>query len=206
MRLKFWTRKKPKSKTEKQLEEINPELTTVVDKETKTEIARLHSPKDSVDKKIFTSKNLVMVTTETDLFLTPCEVKDDHRIRYKQNRKWKEVKILQPPHILTLPLRSILPSFLNRRLSGKFARYRVYTAQAEGEVTHDPHRDEIDPELKKKFEAVLKLEGQMAKADFAKQITAGMARAKKWEEYIPWLVVGAIVMMFLFAFQIAPNM
>jgi len=206
MRLKFWKRNKPKSKTEKNLEDINPELTILADKSTSTMSKHLHAPSKTVDKKIFTSKNLVMVTTEADLFLTPCVVKDDHRIKYKQNRKWREVKILKPPHILTIPLRSILPSFLNRRLSGKWARYRVYTVQAEGEVTHDPHRDEIDPELKKKFEAVLKLEGVMAKADFAKQITTGMNRQKKWEEFIPWLVVGAIVMMFLFAFQIAPNL
>ena len=210
MNLKFWQwrrkKQKPKPKTEKKLESISPVITKEVDKHTSETVTRLHPPNESVDKKIFTSRNLVMISTEADLFFSPCEVLDDHRIRYKKNRKWKEVKIMQPPHTMTLPLRDILPSFLNRRLSGKFARYRVYTVQAEGEITHDPHRVEIDPELLKRFEKLLQLEGEMAKAEFAKQINSGMQRRKKWEDYIPWLVMGGTTVFMIFAFQIAPNL
>jgi len=35
--------------------------------------------------KLFPSKNAVLTTTETDLFLKPCKVHDDHQIEFKGN-------------------------------------------------------------------------------------------------------------------------
>ena len=147
----------------------------------------------------------VLITSPSDLYLDKCTVLSDHQIQFKLNREKKQVKMLRSPHVLMIPVRKFLP-LLARRFAPSYIRINTYTVQFDGEVTHDPHIDELDPDLKTKFEKVLELEGTIAKVNWAKRIMTGMRDKKTWEDFIPYIVIGVIVFLFLFAFQIQPNM
>ena len=85
-------------------------------------------------------------------------------------------------------------------------RFRAYTVRKEGEVTHNPHDDNYDLEDKMRFEKLLYLEGKFAAAEAGANVYEGMKGPKKWEDYIPIIAIVIIVIAFLFAFQIGPNM
>ena len=166
------------------------------------------------------AQDVVLETTEVDIELRPTKVEEDHHITYKGRSGDKKSRI--NPHLsakqLVIPYKELFPKdrggnrldkikdwFAKRRLP-KTLLFRVYTIQAEGEMTHDPHADKLDPEMKMKLEKLLQLEGKFAEVEAGKYLYEGMEKKKKWEDYIPYIVIGVIVFMFLFAFQIQPNM
>lgn len=155
------------------------------------------------------AKNTVLVTDETNARLMPCRVQDDHKLKFELRaggkKEDKEVGILRSPHVLEIPS-SIIPSWIARRILPKTIRFRMYTVQKEGEITHDPHIDELDEELKRRFEMVLMLEKQAVKTGFAKGLMAGLKDKLSLMDYIPYIIIALIVMFFLFAYQIAPYM
>ena len=183
MNLKFWTWKRKKKKE------------------------KLHLDQEKLE--LYPAKNMSLITTESDLDLKICKVTNDHFIKISGEKKRKR-RIMRKPHILTIPLWAILPGYkfkliLARMLLPRFLRFRVYTIRQEGEITHDPHDDNYDQEDKMKLEAMLKLEGQFAAANAGGNVYEGMKGKLKWHDYIPWIIMGIIVIAFLFAFQIAPN-
>ena len=190
----------------------------------------IDSPEDNTDYKLYPVKNLVLTTTETELELKVCKVRSDHFLSYKdskvhQGRKRKP-RIMMKPHVMTIPLWEILPNKPLKLLIGKlilprFLRFRTYTVRREGEITHDvhgtpfeekkvpnthdPNKDGYKLEDKMTFEKMLDLEGKFAETEAGAHIYEGMKGPKKWQDYIPYIVLMVIVIAFLFAFQIAPN-
>jgi len=158
------------------------------------------------DKELKSTKNVLLKTTETELVLTPCRVNDDHTLAYEKAKKLKTIKIMpgRKAHTLVIPLHALLPSRMARLFAPRTIRFRTFTAQEEGEITHDPNVTHFDPELEMRLESVLKLAATASKADVAANVMAGMKGKKHWSEYIPYIVIGVIVFLFLFAFQIAP--
>ena len=159
---------------------------------------------------LYPSKNLALVTTEADISLVPCKVNDEHQIKFKVDKRKKNVRIMRQPHILHVPLWALLPGYkwkllLGRLLFPRYLRFLAYTVRREGEATHDPHDDNYDTEDKMRLEKMLKLEGKFAEAEAGANVFEGMKGPKKWQEYIPFIVIAFIVFMFLVAFQIAPN-
>ena len=160
--------------------------------------------------KLYPSKDMALITTEADLKLEACKVTDDHFIKCKKSKK-KKRRIMMKPQVLTIPVWDILPGwtfklFLARLLFPRYLRFRTYTVRKEGEVTHDPHDDNYDQEDKMKFEKMLYLEGKFAAANAGAEVYEGMKGKKAWYDYIPFITICIIVIAFLFAFQIAPNM
>lgn len=195
----------------------------------KKKIEESSKPEDTEVYEIYPSKNCVLTTTEVELELKPCKVHSDHFISYRDKKVHKENKrkprIMMKPHILTIPLWEILPGlplkiWLAKLLLPRFLRFRVYTVRREGELTHDidmhrdkekhethdPNTDNYKIEDKMKLEAMLKLEGKFAEANAGAEIYEGMKGKPKWFEYIPYIVIAVICFLFLFSFQIAPNM
>ena len=152
----------------------------------------------------------VLITSPSDLYLDKCTVLDDHMIKYNLNKKKKTIDMLRPPHLLTLNVRQFMPSKFSKLLlmfaGVKYIKILTYTCQFDGEVTHDPHLDNLDEEMKLRHESLLGIKGKTSKADIVGSILAGMKKKKKWEDFIPYIVIGVIVFLFLFAFQIQPNM
>lgn len=159
------------------------------------------------DKELRSTKNVLLKTTETEIVLTPCKVNDNHTLAYEKGKKnLKTIKIMpgRNAHTLIIPLHSLLPSRMARLFAPRTIRFRTYTAQSEGEITHDPDNTHFDPELKLKLELVLKLAAVASKANIADNLMAGMKGKKGWMDYIPIIAIVLIVFLFLFAFQIAP--
>jgi len=159
--------------------------------------------------KFYPAKDMALVTTESDLKLSPCKISNDHFMTVKGSKK-RQRRIMMNPQILTIPVWDILPGWkfkliLARLLFPRYLRFRTYTIRNEGEVTHDPHDDNFDQADKMKFEKMLFLEGKFAAANAGAKVYEGMKGDKKWYDYIPFIVICIIVIAFLFAFQIAPN-
>lgn len=157
------------------------------------------------------AKNGALITSPSDLYLQKCKVLNDHSIEFKLEKNKKTAKMLRSSHLLTIPIRDFMPNrfirFLCFYFNIKYLKVNCYTVQFDGEVTHDPHIDELDEELKKKFEKVLELEATVIKTNWAKNIMSGMKDKMTWWESLgPLLVIGFIVFIFLFAFQIQPNL
>ena len=167
------------------------------------------------------SQDVVLETSEVDMELRPTKVQEDHHITFN-GRHTKNKRARINPHLsakqLIIPYQELFPKdragrrldkikdwYAKRRLPKKIL-FRVYTIQSEGEMTHDPHIDHLPPDMKLKLEKLLQLEGKFAEIDAGKYLYEGMEKKKKWEDYIPYIVIGVIVFMFLFAFQIQPNM
>jgi hypothetical protein len=158
------------------------------------------------DRELKRTKNVLLQTTETEIVLTPCKVNDDHTLEYEKSKKMKAIKIMpgRKAHTLIIPLHSLLPSRMARLFAPGTIRFRTYTAQLEGEITHDPNTTHFDPELVMKLESVLKLAAIASKADISANLMAGMKGKKGWMDFIPIIAIVVIVFFFLFAFQIAP--
>lgn len=159
--------------------------------------------------KLYPARNMALVTTESNLELVPCKVFNDHTVSLKYSGGKKEkikIKDDRPAHTLTIPCTQIWPTFLGRRFSPRFQRYRVYTIQAEGEVTHDPHLDHMDEKQKMRFEKLIQLQAVAGNADIAGNIMAGLKDKKGFWEMLPWIIMAIVVFLFLFAFQIQPNL
>lgn len=172
------------------------------------------SPEDNTNYKLYPVKNLVLTTTETELELKTCKVRSDHFLSYKDTKvyqgKNRKPRIMMRPHQMTVPLWGILPNkplklLIAKLILPRFLRFRVYTVRREGEITHDPNDDDYPLEGKMTFEEMLKLEGKFAEAEAGAHVYEGMKGPKKWQDYIPYIVIGIIVIAFLFSFQIAPN-
>ena len=172
--------------------------------ETKTLEEKVSEKEKAKPSKLFTSKNCAFVTTETDIEMVQVEVLDNHKIKYKK----REIQIdpHRPAHILTLPLHKIIPTRLGRFFAPRFQRFRVFTFQKEGEMTHDPNDDNMNEEDKVKLESVLLLAGAASKADIATKIMAGMKEALGFWTYFRDILYILVIILMLFAFQIAPNM
>lgn len=155
----------------------------------------------------------------------------DNKVHKAKKRK---PRILQTPKVLILPVWEILSikgdnfvvKFFKRIIirwsMPKYLRFRTYTVRREGEATHDPHNKEQTPdaklgthdphednypiETKMKLEQMLKLEGKFAESNAGAEIYEGMKGKPKWYDYIPYLVLFGVVALFLFAFQIQPNL
>lgn len=185
------------------------------------------SPEDNTDYKLYPVKNLVLTTTETELELKTCKVRSDHFLSYKDAKvdkgKKRKPRIMMKPHQMTIPLWEILPNkplkiWLAKLILPRFLRFRAYTVRREGEITHDihgtpfeenethdPNEDGYKLEDKMNLEKMLELEGKFAEAEAGAHIYEGMKGPKKWQDYIPYIVLMIIVIAFLFSFQIAPN-
>lgn len=154
--------------------------------------------------KLYPSRNVVLVTTVSNMKLVPCKVNDDHTLTYGK----KTVKIAsdRPAHILTVPCSQIWPTWIGRKLSPKKQNYNVYTTQETAETTHDPHTDGLDEKQKMRFEKLIQLQVVSGKADIAAKIMAGLKDKAGWLEYLPYIILLLIVAFFLFAFQVQPNL
>jgi len=154
--------------------------------------------------------DMVMITTEAELQFRPCNVYDDHKVKFGD----KTVDILEdrPAHILDFNIRDFLWSRRDRMLARvlklpKWQTLRVYTVQKEGETTHDPHDTVMTEEQKIRIEKMIQLKAKAAKAELAAMIMAGLKGKQPWWEQLgPIIVIAVIVFLFLFAFQIQPNM
>lgn len=155
--------------------------------------------------KLYPSRDAVLITDESNIALEPCIVLDDHRIKFR--KKTADIKEDRPAHTLTLPLKDLWPTFLGRRLAPKFQRFRVYTIQKEGEITHDPNLTAMTEAQKMRIEKMIQLKGTATKADIVQTILAGLKGKESWWQVLGWgIIICVIVFLFLFAFQIQPNM
>ena len=210
--MRLFGRKKKQEKTkEPKIEKITEkELLSIKDEilkslETAQEVPLIKKNKIS-DKELKSTKNVLLKTTETEIVLTPCRVNDDHTLAYEKDKKVKTIKIMpgRKAHTLVVPLHALLPSRIARLFAPRVLRFRTYTSQAEGEITHDPDQTHFNPELELRLETAIKLAATVAKANVADNLMAGMKGKKHWSEFIPYVVIAFIVFVFLFAFQIAP--
>lgn len=163
-----------------------------------------------VDKPIlYPSRNMALITSESDMKLRPITVHDDHTISY--GKKKIMIKPDRQAHILDLSIHDLMPTKKQRffcKILGipKYQTFRVFTFQLEGEMTHDPHLDRLTDEMKLRFEKVLMLVGKFAEADAGAVIYEGIKGPKHWWDYIPYIIICLIVAFFLFAFQVQPNL
>ena len=127
-------------------------------------LRRKKNAEDDFDPRIFPAKDILALTTESDTEVVACTVNSDHTLSYKIGRNKRTIKIKVKPNILTLPLKQLWTHKLFKYWAPRKQRYRVYTIQSEGEFTHNPNTTGVSVEDKKKFEAVLKLEGAMVEA------------------------------------------
>jgi len=149
--------------------------------------------------KLYPAKNMVMLSNESDLILKPCKVTDDHNVAWKEGRKKKTGRIMRKPHIMEIPLKAMHPHPIFKYFAPKRQRYRVYTIQSEGEFTHSPNTTGVSVEDKKKFEAVLKLEGQMVEAHLTREAVNDMKDHKKaWFDYIPYIAMAIMAIAIVF--------
>ena len=180
------------------------------EKKTKTK-----DDKDRWDEPVNT-RDFVLVTKTGDYELVPVKVLPDHRLEFKYRGKKIDVRVKPdvPAGILTIPYRKlwtikkgwqIWDRFL-KQLSPKFQYFRIFAVRSEGELTHDPNFDGLKPPMRMRFEELLKLQGKFAKSDAGGVIYEGLKGPKKWYDYIPWIVMGLVVLAFLFSYQVAPNL
>lgn len=158
---------------------------------------------------IFPSRNMILVTSVSDMKLRPVTVNDDHTLTF--NKKTLMIKPDRPAHILDLDLHALMPTRKQRlfcKFFGipRFQTFRTFAVQQEGEMTHDPNLDQLDDDMKTRFEKMLLLIGKFAEADAGAVVYEGIKGVKKWFEYIPYIIICLIVAFFLFAFQVQPNM
>jgi hypothetical protein len=154
-------------------------------------------PKKERKVKLYPARNLVLLTSETNMRLVPCKVNDDHTLVY--GKKKRMIKPDRPAHVFEIPIGKIWPTRLGRLLGPRSQKYNVYTIQETGEMTHDPHLDQMDEEMKLKFEKLLGLMGKFAEVQAGAVMYEGIKGKKAWWDYIPYLVMLGIVFLFLFA-------
>jgi len=165
--------------------------------------------KNEVKPSIYPSRDMVLITTESDMRLRPVQVNDDHTLTL--DGKTLLIKPDRPAHIFDLNLHSLMPTRKQRifcKMFGipQFQTFRTFTIQQEGEMTHDPHLDLLTDDMKARFEKMLMLVGKFAEADAGAVVYEGIKGPKKWWDYIPYIIICLIVAFFLFAFQVQPNM
>lgn len=151
-------------------------------------------------EKPYIAKESILVTDQANLRLMTCKVHNDKTLTFGK----KLVKIVDQPKVMEISS-TIFPSKLVRFFVPTKIRVRVYTVQKEGEVTHDPNIDNIDTGEKRSLETLIKVQGKMMKADFAGKIAEGMRDKLDFWEMFPYIAIVLIVLFFLMAFQVAPN-
>ena len=204
----FRRKKKEKKETKKTTEIIPAKLSD----QQLQELARTLQPRKlDLDPKpaIYPSRNMVLITTESDLKLRPVKVNDDHTLMFRGRKVL--IKPDRPAHILDLNIHDLMPTRKQRlfcKLFGipQYQTFRTFTIQQEGEMTHDPHLDQLTDDMKQRFEKMLMLVGKFAEADAGAVVYEGIKGPKKWWDYIPYIVICLIVAFFLFAFQVQPNL
>ena len=186
-------------------------------------------PKPS-DYRFYPERNCVLITTEGSINLHPAKYKDDHTIEFKNidgkkkkieirpidkgtvKDKDKEGKEIEKPiakaqaHILTLPLRRLMPTKMLALLAPKVQRYRVYTVQAEGEITHDPNDDKLDEYDKMRLESLLKIKGTATKADIVSRIMAGLKEKLGFWAYFRDVLYIVVIVLLILSYQVFPNL
>lgn len=153
------------------------------------------SRKEGVFKpKLYPAKDCVLLTTESDIELVPCVVKDDHVVEIKKGaRDKKSIRIHTKPNILTLPLRAIWPHPLLKYWAPRRQRYRAFTAKKEGEFTHNPNTSGVTIASEKRFEEALKLEGEVIEAHLTREAVKDMKdQRKSWFDYIPYICMAVM--------------
>lgn len=179
-------------------------------KQLKALAAEINKPKiDDIKPTIYPSRDMVLITTESDLRLRPVIVNNDHTLDF--NKRKILIKPDRPAHIFDLDIHSLMPTKKQRffcKILGipRYQTFRTFALQQEGEMTHDPHSDNLDDDMKVRFEKMLMLVGKFAEADAGAVVYEGIKGVKKWFEYIPYIIICLIVAFFLFAFQVQPNM
>lgn len=220
--LKFWRwrifhlrRKKKKEKELSPLPSIDNQELEHLQQELKNDYEQLEKElkeKNKVSDKptLYPSRNMALITTESDMKLRPINVRDDHMINY--NGKDIRIKYDRPAHILDLSLHDLMPTRKQRfmcKLFGvpKYQTFRTYTFQAEGELTHNPNKDGLDEKQKMRFEKLIQLEAVAVKAAIAANIMKGLKdRGAWWEVLGPIIAIVIVVAFFLFAFEVQPNL
>lgn len=201
---KIFHRKKKKKENilvnldEKQVKELASEIQKVNEKK-----------KDDTKATIYPSRNMILITSESDIKLRPVKVNDDHTLEL--NKKKLLIKPDRAAHILDLDIHALMPTKKQRffcKILGipRYQTFRTFTIQQEGEMTHDPNLDHLTDEMKMRFEKMLMLIGKFAEADAGAVVYEGIKGPKKWWDYIPYIIICLIVAFFLFAFQVQPNM
>lgn len=193
------------SVSNQELESICQELKSANEKQEK----ELDKAKTDDKPTLYPSRNMALITTESDMKLRPIKVNEDHTILY--GKKKVMIKPDRQAHILDLSIHDLMPTKKQRflcRILGipKYQTFRVFSFQLEGEMTHDPHLDRLTDEMKLRFEKVLMLVGKFAEADAGAVIYEGIKGPKHWWDYIPYIIICLIVAFFLFAFQVQPNL
>jgi len=163
----------------------------------------------NISPSVYPSRNMLLITSESDMKLRPVRVNDDHSLTYKKKKIL--IKPDRPAHIFDINIHDLMPTRKQRlfcKLFGvpQFQTFRTFTTQEEGEMTHDPHLDHLGDDMKMRFEKMLMLVGKFAEADAGAVLYEGIKGPKKWWDYIPYIVICLIVAFFLFAFQVQPNL
>ena len=149
------------------------------------------------EPKFYPAHDCVLLTTESDVELVPCTVKDDHEVEIRKELKDKKtIKINTKPSILTLPLRAIWPHPLLKYWAPRRQRYRAFTVKREGEFTHNPNTSGVTLESEKRFEEALKLEGEVIEAHLTREAVKDMKDQRaKWFDYIPYICMAVMGIM-----------
>lgn len=166
--------------------------------EDKTPNEKKKIPIPEKKEKILPAKNVVLITSVSNIELMPVKVFDDHTLKWK--KKTVQIKPDRPAHILTIPTNLLMRNRLIRFFMPRNIRFNAYTVQQTGELTHDPHQDYLDEEMKLRLEKLLGLMGKFAEVQAGAVVYEGLKGKKKWWDYIPYIAIVAIVFLFLFAY------
>lgn len=152
------------------------------------------------EPKLYPTRDVVLVTTKSDIVMKPCKVNDDNTVEFKTgSRKSKKVKVHHKPSIFTLPLRAIWPHPFLKYWAPRRQHYRAYTLQKEGEFTHNPDTTGVTKESKKRFEEALKLEGEVIEAHLTREAVKDMKDTRsQWFDYIPYICMAAMGVLIVF--------
>lgn len=155
-------------------------------------------------KKIYASKDVALITTETDIEIKKIKVTDDSKIKFGK----KEIVInpTRKAHTLIIPLYQIIPTRLGRWFSPRKQILRAYTFQREGEITHNPHDDKLDKEDKARLELVLKIQGTATKADIVRKIMAGMKEKIGFWDYFRDVLYILVIIFLILANNVLPHL
>jgi len=164
---------------------------------------RTNTPKTEIEEtfgkygRLGRAQIFIEVIDKERVELIPAKVFKDNDHYLSFNYRGAKKKVLITP--------GIWPKVFEASKWFGFKKFRalVFHAGATSEATHDPAASQLDVVA---LESMMKLGRSIIETDVLDAMAKAAEGKKGWVEYIPYFVIALIVFLFLFAFEIQPNM
>lgn len=109
------------------------------------------------------------------------------------------------PIVFNLPARQFVENKILRfLLRNKKLKLLAYFKLKKNAYIHSPFKTEFNSEHSQKLNHIIRYTADMEKANIHKQLAKGTQDKKTLIEYIPYVLIGLIVFMFLMGYQVMP--